>query len=54
MLNKFHVRYTAVFLESHDCRSPSIQDFETTWWSPVTASNVFFQIKLLWLCFTGE
>ena len=31
--NKFYLRYTTVFLESCDWRSPSIPDLDTTWQS---------------------
>lgn len=34
ILNKFHLRYTAIVLESHDWWSTSILDLDSAWQSP--------------------
>jgi len=38
MLNKFHLQYMALILESRDWRSPSIQYIEAAWRSPIVTA----------------
>jgi len=37
MINKFHLRYTSLILESRDWQSPSFADLEAAWWYLITA-----------------
>ena len=44
MLNKFHLRYTAVVLKSNDWRFPSIWDLEATWRYP-SHSHIYISVS---------